>query len=200
MAGTARPPLRAQIVILIVAALVAGVGAVVWSRTIAADEDPVAEEDDVRLFDPDAVVDPDSSNPPNDGEEFPVVQVASADGEIITLEPDGRPMVVNLWWSGCGPCARELQAFSDVDAEYAGDVRFVGVNPHDDAEKMLEFAANRGVGYELYLDEGYELLDATGLVYFPMTLFVSADGRIVAQTGEVSESELREQVAAIAVT
>lgn len=200
MAGTARPPLRAQIVILVVAALVAGVGAVVWSRTIAADNDPVAEDDNVRLFDPDAVVDPLSSNPPNDGEEFPVVEVVNADGETIALESDGRPMVVNLWHRLCGPCARELQAFSQVDAEYAGDVRFVGVNPLDDADKMLEFAGNRGVGYELYLDEEYQLVDAMRLTYYPMTLFVSADGRIVAQTGEVSEAELREQVAAIAET
>lgn len=200
MAGTARPPLRAQIVILVVAALVAGMGAVVWSRTIAADDDPVAEEDNIDLFGPDAVVDPDSSNPQNDGEAFPVVRVATIEGETISLESDGRPMVVNLWHRLCGPCARELQAFAEVDAEFGGDVRFVGVNPLDDADDMLEFAGNRGVRYELYRDEDFELLDAVSLTYYPMTLFVSADGEIVAQTGEVSEAELREHVAAIAGT
>lgn len=171
----------------------------VWSRAVA-DDDPVASEDEVRLFGPDQVVDPDSVNPENTGRAFPEVEVETVDGERIRLEPDGRPMVVNLWHRLCGPCARELQAFAEVDAEYDGAVRFVGVNPLDTTAQMVEFASTRGVEYELYRDVGYELQDATRLVYFPMTLFVSADGTIVTQRGEVSETELREQVEALVAT
>ena len=38
-------------------------------------------------------------------------------------------MVVNLWYSTCPPCARELADFAAVEAEVGDDVRFVGVNP-----------------------------------------------------------------------
>ena len=54
-------------------------------------------------------------------------------------------MVVNLWYSTCPPCARELADFAAVDAEVGDDVRFVGVNPYDTATTMTRFAADRGV-------------------------------------------------------
>ena len=54
-------------------------------------------------------------------------------------------MVVNLWYSTCPPCARELADFAAVDAEVGDDVRFVGVNPYDTAPTMTRFAADRGV-------------------------------------------------------
>ena len=58
-------------------------------------------------------------------------------------------MVVNLWYSTCPPCARELTYFAAVEAELGDDVRFVGVNPLDDVDEMQQFAADRGVDYEL---------------------------------------------------
>ena len=132
-------------------------------------------------------------NPSVTGDDFPIVELTDADGTAVRLEPDGRPMVVNLWYSTCGPCARELQYFAAVDAEFGDQVRFVGVDPLDDVDKMLEFAAARGVDYELLRDD-YTLVDALGTVYFPMTVFVSADGRIVAQTGELTDTELRHHI------
>jgi thiol-disulfide isomerase/thioredoxin len=104
---------------------------------------------------------------------------------------------VNIWNTTCGPCSRELKYFGEVDRELGGGVRFVGVDPLPEGAdgRMEEFAAVRGVDYELYIDDRYELFDALGVVSFPLTLFVAADGTIVAQAGEVSESELREHVA-----
>jgi thiol-disulfide isomerase/thioredoxin len=192
-----RASLRAQVVVLVVAALVAGMGAAIWSRTIADDGDATEL---IRLGAADAAdeyVDPALVNPDRTGEPLPDVRVATADGERIRLQPDGLPMVVNVWTSTCGPCSRELTYFARVADDHAGQVRFVGVDPLDDAERMVDFAAERGVTYELLRDDEYELFDALGLVSFPATLFVAADGTVVAQTGEVSETELRDHIDAL---
>jgi len=189
-----RASLRAQVVVLVVAALVAGMGAVIWSRTIAGEGDATEL---IRLGDAGEYVDPALVNPDRTGEPLPDVRVATADGERIRLQPDGLPMVVNVWTSTCGPCSRELTYFARVADDRAGQVRFVGVDPLDDAERMVDFAAQRGVTYELLRDDEYELFDALDLVSFPATLFVAADGTVVAQTGEVSETELREHVDAL---
>ena len=70
-----------------------------------------------------------STNPPLPTDRLPGVELLDADGEPCGCVPDGRPMVVNLWYSTCPPCARELADFAAVDAEVGDEVRFVGVNP-----------------------------------------------------------------------
>ena len=60
---------------------------------------------------------------------------------------------------------------------------------------MRRFAAERGVDYELLRRPRRPLGDALGVVQYPVTLFVSADGEIVAQTGPLNEAELRQHVA-----
>src|SRR5262245_18453615 len=135
------------------------------------------------------------SNPPNDGAALPAVELQAVDGTATKLSSDGRPMVVNLWYSTCPPCARELTYFAAVDADFGDAIRFIGVNPIDDVETMRSFAAERGVDYELLLDHDGALGDALGVVQFPVTLFVNAGGEIVAETGPLSEGDLRDQIA-----
>lgn len=185
-----RLSLRVQVAVLVVAAVIAGAGAVALSRTIADDGG-----DTVRLDTPGDFVDPSNSNPSHDGDPLPEVTLTTADGDPIELVPDGRPMVVNLWYSLCPPCARELTYFAAVEEEFGEQVRFVGVDNLDDAETMVEFAAERGVDYELLLDHDDVLGGALGVFQYPVTLFVDADGEIVAQTGALTEAELRDHVA-----
>ena len=177
---------------LIVLAAVVAVGAAVliWSATIADDGDDV-----IQLDEPGEYVDPAVSNPPNSGEQLPDVELTDVDGSAVRLVTDGRPMVVNLWYSNCPPCARELTYFAAVESDVGDGIRFVGVNPLDDADEMRRFAAERGVDYELLLDHDGQLDEQLRIVQYPVTLFVSADGEIVAQAGPLNEAELRQHVA-----
>ena len=152
---------------------------------------------DARLTDPGAVV-----TYPNDGlgnqalegTPFPEVTLADADGnDVTTADLLGEPLVVNLWFSTCPPCAKELPEFAEVDAE-RDDVRFVGVNTIDSVEVMKRFAGERGVEYELYRDDFAELADGVGAVAFPVTLFVTSDGTIVDQSGALDADELRARI------
>jgi peroxiredoxin len=101
------------------------------------------------------------------------------------------PMVVNVWFSTCPPCARELADFAEVHREVGERVRFVGVNPFDGPEVMNRFASERGVAYELLRDDDAAFLDAVGVASFPRTLFVDARGVIVGEAGELDADELR---------
>lgn len=181
---------RLRIVVAAVSIPVAVLGAGIWSRAVGTDDDDV-----IRLDGPGSFADAELANPDRVGESLPQVTVMSADGRDVALRSDGRPMVVNVWTTTCGPCSRELRYFGSVERELAGSVRFVGVDPLDDGARMVEFAEARGVDYELYVDERFELFDALEMVSFPLTLFVDRDGVIVAQTGELSERELRASIA-----
>ncbi|MDQ3470371.1 MAG: TlpA family protein disulfide reductase [Actinomycetota bacterium] len=178
--------------VLVAAAVISAVGAVVWSRTVA-----VRNEDrfDVRLDEPGEYVDPAAqANPPFEGSRLPAVELLDVAGTSAALSGDARPMVVNIWYSTCPPCARELADFAAVESALGDDVRFVGVNPFDGVEAMQRFAAERGVDYELLRDPDFEFTDALGVVAFPATLFVDPDGTIVGQDGVLDEAELRHHI------
>jgi peroxiredoxin len=126
------------------------------------------------------------------GQALPAVVLSDAEGVPRPLAAfAGQPLVVNMWYSDCPPCAAELRDFAEVSAELAGDVQFVGINPQDDAATMLEFAGARGVEYPLLLDPQLRFVTAVPITAYPTTLFVSADGVIVHQTNAIDADELR---------
>lgn len=183
---------RLLVVSLVVA--VAAVGAFVWIRGSDGDDTAV----DATLQDPQSVITfPDAGlgNADVQGESFPdVVLIDRDDNEVTTADLVGDPLVVNLWYSTCAPCAKELPDFAEVDAE-TDEVRFIGVNTLDSLEVMERFAGERGVEYDLFRDEFAELADAIGATAMPMTLFVTSDGTIVEQTGPLDADELRAKIA-----
>ena len=105
----------------------------------------------------------------------------------------GEPLVINFWFSTCIPCERELVDFAEVDAA-RDDVRFIGVNPIDTPDAMVEFAAERGVEYDLFRDELAELQEALGVAQFPATYFVASDGTIFSSTGVLDASSLDDEI------
>jgi peroxiredoxin len=130
------------------------------------------------------------------GKPLPDVELSDSDGQPVALRSfRGKPLVINIWYSTCVPCARELRDFAEVSGELGDSVQFVGVDPVDDAGKMLAFAADRGVDYPLLLDTDGKLITAAEVAAFPTTLFVSADGRIVHQTSTISAEDLRSTIA-----
>ena len=129
------------------------------------------------------------------GKPLPDVQLSDADGQPVALESFvGKPLVINIWYSTCVPCARELRDFADVSRELGDAVQFVGVDPVDDAAKMQEFADARGVEYPLLMDSDGQLVTKADVAAFPTTLFVSPDGEIVHQTNAIGAGDLRQAI------
>jgi peroxiredoxin len=130
------------------------------------------------------------------GKQLPDVELRDVDGEAVALHSfTGKPLVINIWYANCPPCARELRDFADVSRELSDSVQFIGVDPVDDADRMLAFASERGVEYPLLRDSNGELVTRADVAVFPTTLFVSPDGRIVHQTGAIEADDLRQTIA-----
>jgi thiol-disulfide isomerase/thioredoxin len=125
------------------------------------------------------------------GAPFPDAAVSALDGtEVSTADLVGRPLVVNIWGSTCGPCRRELPDLAAAHAAYGDRVRFVGISYLGASEREEAFARERGVNYELYYDTDGEFITAAGVAAFPVTLFITADGTVVEQTGVLDETRL----------
>lgn len=130
------------------------------------------------------------TNANNDGRAFDFVEIEAIDGSgTTTIDGSGRNLVVNFWFSTCGPCKREMPALAAAAGRYAGKVEFIGVNPNDTAESANAFLRRYGVDYPNYLDDGDQLA-AAGVTTMPATFFVR-NGRIVeTHAGELSPEEI----------
>lgn len=186
--------IRPRLLVASLLVAVAVVGIFVWIQSSDGDAPAV----DATLRDPQSVItfpDDGLGNDDVQGDPFPdVALIDRDDNEVSTGDLVGEPLVVNLWYSTCPPCAKELPDFAEVDAE-TDDVRFIGVNTLDSLEVMERFAGERGVDYDLFRDEFAELADAIGATAMPITLFVSSNGMIVEQTGPLDADELRAEIA-----
>jgi peroxiredoxin len=130
-------------------------------------------------------------NDDNEGDPLPHVTVQNLAGDDVQLASlVGTPMVINVWFSSCGPCKQELPAFAAAHDTYGDQVQFIGLDSLPPSDREEQFARDRGVQYDLLYDGNGEFIIAAGVASFPYTLFVSADGTIVHQTGQLSQQEL----------
>ena len=130
------------------------------------------------------------------GSKLPAINLENVDGqEVSTQSLLNKPLVVNVWYSTCEPCRRELPALAKADMQYRDQVRFVGVNIKDSATVAREFASQYGVKFELLLDKNGQFISQLGIATAPVTLAIDQRGVIVGQkAGEISASELDELV------
>ncbi|MFZ9398651.1 MAG: TlpA family protein disulfide reductase [Ilumatobacteraceae bacterium] len=122
----------------------------------------------------------------------------TADGTAVTVDDllsRGRPVLINLWYSTCQPCKREMPALQAAFEEFGDRIDFVGINPQDSAATMTSFADEVGVTYELFRDPNGSFTVANGIATYPTTLLVSRDGLVIDQiAGELSDDEIRDAV------
>ena len=146
---------------------------------------------DVATLDPSLKPPTIGTNRPLKGEALPAIDVTTADGSTLsTSDLLGQPLVINVWGSTCGPCKKELPDFAAAHLVYGDRVRFVGVDYLPPSTLEEEFARSRGVQYELLYDATGEFVNTMQISAFPVTLFVTADGTIVKQTGQLDQAKL----------
>jgi thiol-disulfide isomerase/thioredoxin len=126
---------------------------------------------------------------------------ALADGRPLYLREvaAGRPAVVNLWASWCGPCREEMPVLAAAQAREVG-IAFVFVNQGEPPEAVRGYLVRLGLPLrDVLLDPGSRLLAAVGSRGLPTTLFYDAQGRlVVAHMGVLSEAALRVRLHALA--
>ncbi|KAF1012841.1 MAG: Thiol-disulfide oxidoreductase ResA [Stenotrophomonas maltophilia] len=114
-------------------------------------------------------------------ERLPVPSVAVVDlhGAPVDLRQyAGKPLVLNLWASWCGPCRREMPVL--MAAQRANtDVQFVFVNQGEDLQQVQAFLDADGLELgNVLLDADAATSSALGVRAYPSTLFFGADGRL----------------------
>lgn len=124
-------------------------------------------------------------------------EVSGLDGKPVTVPTAwaGRPLLVNVWASWCGPCIKEMPELQRFHAGQGADgTQVVGI-ALDDATAVRDFLKRVPVDYPILIDAagpadaGVRLGNPKGVL--PYSALISADGVLLKQRiGPFADGEI----------
>lgn len=135
---------------------------------------------------------------------FPSVDIKNIEGKIINTDEfdnGGKPIIVSFWATWCKPCAKELDAISEVYDDWQDEtgVKLLAISIDDarNTAKIAPFANGKDWPYEVYLDANSDLKRALNVNAIPHTFLLNGKKEIVWQHTSYfdgDEDELFEEV------
>jgi len=92
----------------------------------------------------------------------------------------GKPLIINVWASWCGPCRAEMASLEQLAKRYNGkEFNVIGVSTDDSGSAAAALIKQSKVTFENFLDRRLILENMLGANTIPLTILVDADGRIL---------------------
>jgi thiol-disulfide isomerase/thioredoxin len=138
---------------------------------------------------------------PREAATMPATILATLDGSRplgLSTAAAGRPVVVNLWASWCGPCRQEMPALAAAQQREA-HVGFIFVNQGESEPAIRAYLAGLGLPLrEVLADPDSRLGPAIGSRGLPTTLFYDATGSLIdAHFGVLNPAALEARLQAL---
>ena len=134
----------------------------------------------------------DGSNPAPklQGKPAPGFTLVDLEGKKVSLSDfRGKPVLVNLWATWCGPCKLEMPWFQEFSQKYAGQgLVILGVAADDAGKTAIASTAKKlGVTYPILLKDD-KIEDAYGGAdYIPESFYVDRSGKVMLATAGISD-------------
>ena len=127
---------------------------------------------------------------------LPCLGAAQGTATVPLRRLTGRPTVVNLWASWCGPCREELPALARLSRTAGDRLRVVGVASLDVPANSVSFASETRLPFPSLQDRDGDLERGLRRNGLPVTVLVRPDGTVayVYQGAPLSDTTLRELV------
>jgi thiol-disulfide isomerase/thioredoxin len=91
----------------------------------------------------------------------------------------GKPLVINVWASWCGPCRAEMASLQRLAGQLTGQATVIGVSTDDDQLAAQAFLKSQKVTFSNFIDRNLVLENMLGADRLPLTLLVDAEGRVL---------------------
>jgi|GEM_PF-241321 len=110
----------------------------------------------------------------------------------------GKPLIINVWASWCGPCRDEMGSLERLAKRYNGKTfNIIGVSTDDYRDKASAFIDHANVSFANYIDHALLMENMLGATTIPLTVLVNADGRVLMKVRGSREWDSPEVVEAI---
>lgn len=126
------------------------------------------------------------------GTSLPDATLSDLEGGRVSLGSfAGRPVLVNLWATWCGPCRRELPALEKLSIAERGKLAVVAIDQREDPSLVRAFVKRFGVTFAVAIDDDQALGTRLHLIGLPSSFFVDSSGTIRdAVDGEMTYGEM----------
>jgi len=110
----------------------------------------------------------------------------------------GKPLMINVWASWCGPCRAEMGALERFARRYNGnELNLIGISIDDDGNAAAAFTKQLKITFKNFLDSNLFLENMLGANTIPLTIFVDAHGRVLLKARGPFEWDSPEIIGAI---
>ena len=131
---------------------------------------------------------------------LPAVALRDLDGREVALPSlRGKPLVVNLWATWCGPCRNEMPMLVEAQRRLP-QVRFVFVDQGENAAIVAGYLRRESLApRHVLIDGNLDVSSHYGVRGYPTTLFLDAEGILRDRAmGELSRATLADRLRRIA--
>ncbi len=92
----------------------------------------------------------------------------------------GRPLIINVWASWCGPCRQEMGSLERLARSKIGkQFTVIGISTDDYPEAAKSFMKRSGTTFSHFIDQRLLLENMLGAERLPLTLLVDANGKVL---------------------
>jgi thiol-disulfide isomerase/thioredoxin len=92
----------------------------------------------------------------------------------------GKPLIINVWASWCGPCRAEMASLERLAwLEPAGHFTVIGISTDDDPDQAKALLNKSNATISQFIDSKLQMEHMLGASRLPLTVLVDADGRVL---------------------
>ena len=92
----------------------------------------------------------------------------------------GRPLLVNVWASWCGPCREEMASLERLAwLGVSPAFTVIGISTDDDASAAKAFLKRSNATFNHYIDHDLQLESLLGANRLPLTVLLDSQGRVL---------------------
>lgn len=106
--------------------------------------------------------------------------VTTTDGETFTLSEvleEKDCVMINFFFTSCGPCLREFPHIDSVASKYSDDVAVIAIDPIDTEEQVKRYKEEYGLTLDMATAD-LDLAKAFDLIGYPTSVFIDSHGVI----------------------
>jgi thiol-disulfide isomerase/thioredoxin len=92
----------------------------------------------------------------------------------------GKPLIIAVWASWCGPCREEMGSLERLSRHYGGGPFVViGISTDDDSTAAKAFLRRSKTTFSNFIDSQLMMENMLGADRIPLTLLIDAQGRVL---------------------